>query len=65
MTDETINHIISECSKLAQQEIKARQDCVSKVIYWEMCKKFKFDHTNKCYMLNSALAQENDTHKLL
>ena len=45
--DETINHIISECSKLAQKEYKTRHDRVGKVIHWEMCKKFKFDHTNK------------------
>ena len=65
MTDETINHIISECSKLAQKEYKARHDWVGKVIHWEMCKKFKFDHTNKWYMHNPAPVLENDTHKLL
>ena len=63
--DETINHIISECSKLAQREYNARRDSVGKVIHWEMCKKFKFDHTNKSYMHNPAPVQENDTHKLL
>ena len=36
--DETINHIISECCKLAQKEYKTRQDWVGKVIHWEMCK---------------------------
>ena len=41
--DETINHIISECSKLAQKEYKTRHNWVGKVIIWEMCKKFKFD----------------------
>ena len=45
--DETINHIISESSKLVQKEYKARHDWVDKVIHWEMCKKFKFDHVNK------------------
>ena len=45
--DETINHIISECSKLAQREYKVRHNWVGKVIHWEICKKFKFDHTNK------------------
>ena len=45
--DEAINHIISECSKLAQKEYKVRHDCVSKVIHWEMCRKFQFDQTNK------------------
>ena len=63
--DETINHIISECSKLAQKEYKARRDWVGKVIHWGMCKKFKFDHANKWYMHNPAPVLENDTHKLL
>ena len=61
--DETIYHIISECSKLAQKEYKTR--LVGKVIHWEMCKKYKFDHTNKWYMHNPAPVLENDTHKLL
>ena len=63
--DETINHIISEYNKLAQKEYKARHDWVGKVIYWEMCKKFKFDHANKKYTHNPAPVLENDTHKLL
>ena len=63
--DETINHLISECSKLAQREYKARHDWVGKVIHWEMCEKFKFDHTNKWYMHNSTPALDNATHKLL
>ena len=62
--DETINHIISECSKLAQREYKARHDWVGKVIHWEMCKKFKFDHTNKWYMHKPAPVLENAMHKL-
>ena len=40
-------------------------DWVGKVIYWEMCKKLKFDHMNKWYMHNSAFVPENETHKLL
>ncbi len=35
------------------------------MIHWEMCKKFKFDHTNKWYKHNPASVLENDTHKLL
>ena len=41
------------------KEYKARHDWVGKVIHWEMCKKFQFDHTNPAPVL------ENDTHKLL
>ena len=39
-SDETINHIINECNKLAQKEYKTRHDWVGKVIHWELCKKF-------------------------
>ena len=63
--DETINHMISECSKLALKENKARHDWVGKGIHSEICKKFKFDHTNKWYMHNPAPVLENDTHKFL
>ena len=63
--DETINHIISECSKLAQKEYKARYDWVGNVIPCEMCKKFKFDYANKWYMHNPAPVLENDTQRLL
>ena len=44
---------------------KTRHYWVGKVIHWEMCKKFKFDHTNKWFMHNPAPVLENDTHKLL
>ena len=63
--DETINHIKSECSKLAQKEYKTRHDWVSKVIHREMYKKLKFDHTKLWYIHNPAPVLENDTHKLL
>ena len=67
--DETINHIISECSKLIQSCLvlyyKTRYDWVGKVIHWEIWKKFKFDHTNKSYIYNPEFVLENDTHKLL
>ena len=63
--DETINHIISECSKFAKKEYKTRHEWVGNVIHWEMYKKCKFDHTNKWYIHNPAPVLENDTHKLL
>ena len=43
--DETINHIQSECNKLAEREYKTRHDWVGKVIHWELRKKLKFDYT--------------------
>ena len=63
--DETINHIICECSKLAHLAHNTRHGWVGKVIHWEMCKKFKFDPTNKWYIHNPAHVLEKDTHKRL
>ena len=60
--DETLNHIISECSKLAQKEYKTRYDWGCKVIHWELNKKFKFDLANKWYMYNPTAVLENDTN---
>ena len=62
--DETINAIITEWSKLALKEYKARHECIGKVIHWEKCRKFQFDHTTKWYMHNPAPVRENYSHKL-
>ena len=58
-------HIISECSKLAQKEYETRHNWIGKVIHCKMCKKLKFDHTNKWYMHNSESVLKNYKHKLL
>ena len=60
---ETINHIISECGKLAQNKYKTGHDWFGKVISQELCEKFKFDYMNNMYNLGSV--QENDMLKLL
>ena len=62
--DETINHIISECSKLAEKRYKAKNDGVGKVIHREMCKKYKDDYANKLYTHNPAPVLVNDAQKL-
>ena len=53
-----VNHIINECSKLTQNEFKTWLEWVGKGIHWELCKKFKFDHTNKWYMHKPDSLQE-------
>ena len=63
--DETINHIVSECSKLAQREYKTRHDWVGKVIHWELCKKLNFHHATKWYTHKPESVLENETHKIL
>ena len=56
--------MISECCKLAKREYRTRHDWVWKIIHWEWCKKFEFDHTNKWYMHNPESILENETNKI-
>ena len=58
--DETVNHVLRECSKLAQREYKARHDCVGKVIQWELCNKLNVDHATKWYMHKPESVLENE-----
>ena len=38
--DETVAHIVSECSKLEQKEYKqVRHDNVVKMLHWKLCEK--------------------------
>ena len=37
--DETVYHIISECSRLVQKNYKTCHDWVGKVVNWEVCKR--------------------------
>ena len=60
----TVNHIISECCKLAQKK-KIRHDWMGKVTHGELCKILKFDHTDKWYMHKSEPVREHETHKIL
>ena len=58
--DETINHIISECSKLAQKEYKARHDWVSKVIHWEIAR-----NLNLTMQTNGICTTQNLSEKMI
>ena len=63
--DKMINHIISDCSKLAQREYKTRHNWMRYVIHLELYQKFKFNHPNKWYIHNPESILENKTHKIL
>ena len=43
---------------------KTIHNLVGKVIFWELCKKVKFDHSNKWYIYKPESVQENETHKI-
>ena len=47
--DDSINRIVSECSKLAQKEYKRGHDWVRKKIHWEVCRREGFAVNEKWY----------------
>ena len=63
--DETINHLISECSKLAQREYKRRHDKVAKAVHWTLCKKHQLEASDKWYQHVPEPILQNEHVKLL
>ena len=62
--DDTVNLIISQCSKLAKKKYQSRHDWLGKVIHWKFCKKLKYHYPNKLYMHKPESVFENETHKI-
>ena len=60
--DETINYIISECRKLAQN---IRVNLVGKVFKWEFCMKLKFAVANRLRMPHTESVLDNKTLNIL
>ena len=51
--------------QISAEKYKTRHDWVGKMIYGELCKKFKLNQTNKWYMHNPESVRENETQKFL
>ena len=41
--DESIDHIVSGCSKLAQKEYKSGHDNLAKIVHWKLARKCNFE----------------------
>ena len=63
--DEIINHIVSECSKLAQTEYKRRHNWVGRRIHWEICRANGIHVKSNWYEHQPEVVIENDSCKIL
>ena len=45
--DESIDHIVSGCSELAQKEYKRRHDNLGKIVQWKFAIKYNFEDGDK------------------
>ena len=63
--EETVSHIVSECSKIAQTEYQKRHGRVATTIHSALCKKYGLPHTEKWYDHRAEPVMENEHVKLL
>ena len=47
--DESIDHVVSGCNKLAQKEYKRRHDNLGKTVHWRLARKCNFEAGDKWY----------------
>ena len=57
--DETVNHLVSERSKLAQREYKERHEWAGKKVSWEVCKMHGIEVRDKYYEHDAVPVAEN------
>ena len=41
--DESIDHVVNSCSKLAQKKYKIRHDNLGKIVHWKLARKCNFE----------------------
>ena len=63
--DESIYHIVSGCSKLAQKEYKRRHDNLGKIVHWKLARKCNFEARDKWYEHEPESVLENEDYKIL
>ena len=63
--DESIDHIVSGCNKLAQKEYKRRHDNLGKIVQWKLARKCNFEAADKWYEHEPESVLENEDHKIL
>ena len=62
---ESIDHIVSGCSKLAQNEYKRRHDNLVKIVHWKLARKCNFEAGDKWYEHEPESVLENEDYKIL
>ena len=63
--DESIDHTVSGCSKLAQKEYKRRHDNLGKIVHWKLGRKCNFEAGDKWYEHEPESVLENEGYKIL
>ena len=62
---ESIDDIVSGCSKLAQKEYKRRHHNLGKIVHWKLARKCNFEARDKWYKHEPESALENEDYNIL
>ena len=62
---ENVNHVLSECNKLAQKEYKRQHYWFGTKIHWGICRKYGREVKEKSYKPKPEVVMENDQCKIL
>ena len=60
--DESMDHIVSDCCKLAKKEYKRRYDNLGKIVLWKLARECNFEATDKWYKHESESVLENEDY---
>ena len=63
--DEIIDHVVSDCSKLAQKEYKRRHDNLDKIAHCKLARKCNFEAGDKWYEHEPKNVLEDEDYKIL
>ena len=63
--DESIDHVVSRCSKLAQKEYKRMHDNLGKIVHWKLARKCNFEAGVKWYEHEPESVLESEDCKIL
>ena len=63
--DESIDHIFSGCSKLAQKQYKRRHENLGKIVHWKLVRKCNFEAGDKWYEHEPESVLQNEDLKIL
>ena len=62
---ESIDHVVSGCSKLARKEYKRRHDNLGKIVHWKLARNCNFEAGDKWYESEPESVLENEDYKIL
>ena len=63
--DESIDHVVSGCSKLAQKECERRHDNLGKIVHWKFARKCNFEAGDKWNEHEPKSVLESEDYKIL